>query len=59
MNSIADGSFNEDLKCHTHDSHLLNPMDNFQDAIKLCARNHDAKIYNIDSIKDLDMPISS
>ena len=46
------------LKYHTHDSHLHNPMDNFQDAVKLCARNHDAKKYNIDNIKNLNMPIA-
>ena len=62
LNSIANGKFNEELynalKLHTYDSHLPNPMDNFPDAVKLCARNQDAKKYNIDNIKNLNMPIA-
>ena len=62
LNGIANGTFDDELynalKYHTYDSHLHNPMDNFQDAVKLCARNHDAKKYNIDNIKNLNMPIA-
>ena len=47
LNSIANGTFDDELyntlKYHTFQKHLPNPMDNFQDAVKLCARNHDAK----------------
>ena len=62
LNSIANGTFNEEscstLKYHTFDTHLQDPNDNFEDAVKLCARNHDAKKYNVQKIKDLQMPIA-
>ena len=62
LNSIANGTFDDELyntlKYHTYDTHLQNPTDNFQDAVKLCAKNHDAKTYNIENIKNLHMPIA-
>ena len=62
LNSIANGSFDdklyETLKSHTFDKHLQDPTNNFQDAVKLCALNQHAKSYNIQNIKNLQMPIA-
>ena len=62
LDSVANGTFNEEswttLRYHTYDSHLQRPTEHFQDAIKLCARNVDAKTYNINNIKNLNMPIA-
>jgi ATP-dependent DNA helicase PIF1 len=62
LNSIANGTFGEDLwntlKYHTFDTTLHDQTDHFQDAVKLCARNHDSKTYNIQKIKDMHMPIA-
>ena len=62
LDSIANGTFDETvwntLECNTTNMNAQGATERFQDAVKLCARNTDAISFNIQKIKELNMPIA-
>ena len=62
LDSIANGTFDapmwNTLECNTTNMNAQGASERFQDAVKLCARNADAISFNIQKIKELNMPIA-
>ena len=62
LDSIANGTFNnamwEILKSNATLMNAKGATERFRDAVKLCARNKDTVSFNIQKIKDLNMPIA-
>ena len=62
LDSIANGTFDESMwrTLQTHSTSMIarGASERFQDAVKLCARNKDSISYNIEKIRELQMPIA-
>lgn len=62
LDSIANGTFNEPmwntLQQNSTAMNARGASERFQDAVKLCARNKDSILFNIEKIRALNMPIA-